>query len=393
VIKTALLSKNSNLNILLAGIVSLFIAIGVARFSYTSLLPAMLDDKAMSLAFSGVMASVNYVGYLLGALFAIFIKSMSIKVKCFRLGLFLCVITTLIIGITDNDYWWLASRIVAGFSSGMVMVIGSAIIMMKLNLENKTKAMGIYFSGIGVALVASDMIGRYVLSISSWQTSWLVLALSAALVVFYPWYVLSFARTIKKSVIKQPFNIALFSGFTLILIAAYFTAGVGFAVQGTFLPTIIKSLPGVEAYAGLTWLLVGFAGIPSSVAWMHLAHKYGDINIIIIAMSIQIIGILIPAITTNIYLNLLSGVFYGGTFVGLVALFLHLGGKLARHNPIVLMGALTAAYGVGQVSAPLYAVVLTNWSGNYNYALYVTALIVFSGVLMLLTTKISNSPH
>ena len=155
--KIDLFSKNSNLNILLAGIVSLFIALGVARFSYTSLLPAMLEDKAISLAFSGVMASVNYVGYLLGALFAIFIKSMSIKVKCFRLGLFFCVITTLIIGITDNDYWWLASRIVAGFSSAMVMVIGSAIIMMKLNLENKTKAMGIYFSGIGVALVASDM--------------------------------------------------------------------------------------------------------------------------------------------------------------------------------------------------------------------------------------------
>jgi MFS family permease len=339
------------------------------------------------------MASVNYVGYLLGALFAIFIKNMSIKVKCFRLGLLLCVITTLIIGITDNDYWWLASRIVAGFSSAMVMVIGSAIIMMKLNLENKTKAMGIYFSGIGVALVASDMIGRYVLSISSWQTSWLVSALSAALVVFYPWHVLSFAKTVKQSVIKQSFNPVLFSGFVLILITAYLTAGVGFVVQGTFLPTIIKSLPGLEVYAGLTWVLVGLAGIPSSVIWMHLAHKYGDINIIIIAMSIQIVGILIPAITTNIYLNLLSGIFYGGTFVGLVALFIHLGGKLAQHNPIVLMGALTAAYGVGQVGAPLYAVTLTNWSGNYNYALYVTALIVFSGVLMLLTTKMSKSPY
>ncbi|HIL21353.1 MAG TPA: YbfB/YjiJ family MFS transporter [Candidatus Thioglobus sp.] len=391
--RISLFNKDSNFNILLAGIISLFVAIGVARFSYTSLLPAMLDDETISLAFSGVMASVNYVGYLLGALFAIFIKSMSIKVKCFRLGLLLCVITTLIIGITDNDYWWLASRIVAGFSSAMVMVIGSAIIMMKLNLENKTKAMGIYFSGIGVALVASDMIGRYVLSISSWQTSWLVLALSAALVVFYPWHVLSFAKTVKQSVIKQSFNPVLFSGFVLILITAYFTAGVGFVVQGTFLPTIIKSLPGLEAYAGLTWILVGLAGIPSSVIWMHLAHKYGDINIIIIAMSIQIVGILIPAITTNIYLNLLSGIFYGGTFVGLVALFIHLGGKLAQHNPIVLMGALTAAYGVGQVGAPLYAVTLTNWSGNYNYALYVTALIVFSGVLMLLTTKMSKSPY
>jgi len=393
VTKADLLRKDSNLNILLAGIVSLFIAIGVARFSYTSLLPAMLDDKAISLTFSGVMASVNYVGYLLGALFAIFIKSTGVKVKCFRLGLLCCVITTLIIGITDNDYWWLASRILAGFSSAMVMVIGSAIIMMKLNLENKTKAMGIYFSGIGVALAATDMIGRYVLSISSWQTSWLVLALSGALVVFYPWRILTFVETVKQSAIKQSFNLAPFSGFVLILITAYFTAGVGYVVQGTFLPTIIKSLPGIGEYAGLTWLLVGLAGIPSSVVWMRLAQQYGDLNIIIIAMSIQIVGILIPAITANIYLNLLSGIFYGGTFVGLVALFIHLGGKLAHHNPIVLIGALTAAYGLGQVGAPLYAVALTNWSGNYNYALYVTALIVFSGALMLLTTKMSKSAY
>jgi hypothetical protein len=67
---------------------------------------------------------------------------------------------------------------------------------------------------------------------------------------------------------------------------------------------------------------------------------------------------------------------------------MHLGGKIAGDNPVMLMGALTVAYGIGQVSAPLYAVTLTEQSGNYNHALYVTAALVFSGVLMLLITKI-----
>lgn len=120
---------------------------------------------------------------------------------------------------------------------------------------------------------------------------------------------------------------------------------------------------------------------------MRLAARFGYITIIIIAMSIQALGVLIPTFTVNPLFIVLSGVFYGGTFVGLVALFMSLGGKLAGSNPVILMGALTTAYGIGQVIAPLYAVVLTDWSGNYNYALYVTAIIIIGGILLLLGAK------
>ena len=106
-------------------------------------------------------------------------------------------------------------------------------------------------------------------------------------------------------------------------------------------------------------------------------------------------GILIPTFSTNMYLNLFSGILYGATFVGLVALFMNLGGKLAASNPAILMGALTTACGIGQVTAPLYAVSLTHLTGNYNYALYLTAAIVLFGVLILLLAKkvTQNSNH
>ena len=382
-----LLDKNNNFNILLAGIIGLFIGVGVARFSYTSLLPSMLEDQTLSLTFSGVLASLNYVGYLAGSIFAIFIKDINTKVKYFRMGTVLCILTTLIMGITTNDILWSIGRIIAGFGSAMALVVGAAIVMTKLDFEDKTKAMGIYFSGIGIALASSDIISRFILSLSSWQTSWIVLTIIGALVTFYPLYILSFDKQVASSNEKHPLNKSLFSPFVVILIAAYFTEGVGFVIQGTFLPTILKSIPGLEGVASLSWLLVGLAGIPAAIIWMKLAHKYGSINIIIIAMSIQIVGILIPTMTTNMYLNLFCGILYGGTFTGLVALFMNLGGKLAGKNPVMLMGALTTAYGIGQVTAPLYAVSLTDWTGNYDYALYVTAAIVFLGVLMLLGAK------
>lgn len=382
-----LLDKNSNFNILLAGIIKLFIGVGVARFAYTSLLPSMLESNALSLNFSGVIASVNYVGYLSGAIFAIFMKDINTKVKYFRFGIVFCILTTIIMGITTNEIAWLISRLIAGFSSAMLLVVGAAIVMVKLNFEDKTKAMGIYFSGIGIALASSDLISRYALSIYSWETSWIILSLCGGLVAFYPLYILSFDKELKTKNEKHPFNKALFSPFVVILIAAYFTAGVGFVIQGTFLPTILKSINGLENIAALSWLLVGLAAIPSSIIWMRLAHKFGSINIIIIAMSIQIIGILIPALTNNMYLNLFCGILYGFTFAGLVALFMNFGGKLAGKNPVMLMGALTTAYGIGQVSAPLYAVTLTSLTGNYDYALYLTACIVAFGVFLLLVAK------
>lgn len=351
----------------------------------------MLEDNTISLTFSGILASINYVGYLSGAIFAIFIKDFDTKVKYFRLGIIFCILTTFILGITTNEIVWLISRLVAGFASAMLLVVGAALVMVKLNFEDKTKAMGIYFSGIGIALSCSDIISRYVLNYFTWDISWIILASCATIVAFYPYYILSFDKHISSKNEKHHFDKSIFTPFVIVLIFAYFTEGVGFVIQGTFLPTIIKSLEGLQEYSGLSWLLVGIAGIPSSIIWMRLAFKYGSVNIIIIAMSLQIIGILIPTFTTNVYLILLCGMIYGITFIGLVALFMNFGGKLAGKNPVVLMGSLTTAYGIGQVCAPLYAVSLTEKFGTYDYTLYLTAFIVFIGVLILLYSKKLNT--
>jgi MFS family permease len=383
-----LLDKNSNPAILLAGIIALIIGVGVARFVFTSLLPPMLENH-LSIAFAGVLASINYVGYLAGSIFAVFIKDINTKVKFFRFGMFLAVITTLMLGTTTSDTLWIISRILAGFGAAMALVVGSAIVMNKLNIQNKTKAMGIHFSGIGFSILVSDLIVRVVFYFNgTWQLSWIVLAIFAFVMSFYSMYILSYDNEVKQNSVKHDIDKKLFSPFVIILIMAYFCEGVGMVVQGTFLPDIINSLEGLEGFGSFTWTLVGLAGIPSCIIWMMLAHKYGSVNIIILAMFLQVIGIMISALTNNIYLNLLSGVLYGGTFVGLVALFMNLGGKLAGNNPVMLMGALTTAYGIGQVTAPLYSVVLIEHFKTYDYALFVTALIVFGGIVLLMLTKL-----
>ena len=383
-----LLDKNSNVAILLAGIIALIIGVGVARFVFTSLLPPMLEDY-LTISFAGVLASINYVGYLSGSIFSVFIKDINTKVKFFRFGMFLAVITTLMLGVTTSETIWIISRVLAGFGAAMALVVGSAIVMNKLNIQNKTKAMGIHFSGIGFSILISDLIVRIVFYFNgTWQFAWVVLAIFAFVMSFYSMYILSYDKEVKQNSVKHHIDKKLFSPFVIILIMAYFCEGVGMVVQGTFLPDIINSLEGLEGFGSFTWTLVGLAGIPSCIIWMMLAHKYGSVNIIILAMFLQVIGIMISALTNNIYLNLFSGILYGGTFIGLVALFMNLGGKLAGNNPVMLMGALTTAYGIGQVAAPLYSVALIEHFKTYDYTLYVTAFIVSGGIALLILTKI-----
>ncbi|WP_407933689.1 YbfB/YjiJ family MFS transporter [Halarcobacter sp.] len=382
-----LLDRNSNSAIILAGIISIIVGIGVARFVFTSLLPPMLENY-LTITFAGVLASINYVGYLSGSIFATLIKDINTKVKYFRIGMVLCIVSTLVLGISNNDFIWAISRVVAGFGSAMALVVGSAIVMTKLKMDNKTKAMGIHFSGIGFSIFVTDLITRAFFSFQDdWRGAWVVLSIFGLFAAIYSIYILSFDKEVKQNVVKHKFDFSLFSPFVVLLIIAYFTEGVGFVVQATFLPDIINSLEGLEGYGSFTWTLVGLAGIPSCIIWMTLAHKFGSVNIIIIAMLVQIVGILISALTTNVYLNLFSGVLYGGTFVGLVALFMNLGGKLAGNNPVILMGALTTAYGIGQVVAPLYSVKLVEIYSSYSQSLYVTATIVFLGVILLFIAK------
>ena len=382
-----LFDRNDNVAILIAGIFSIIIGLGVSRFAFTGLVPAMLEDY-LSIKFVGILASLNFAGYLTGSILSVFIKDMNQKVILYRVGIFLAVITTFVLGLSSNETLWMISRVVAGFAGAMALVVGSAIVMTKLKIENKTKTMGIHFSGIGFSILTTDLIARFVLSMGyTWQDSWVVLAVFAIILSFYAVYILSFDKEPKQVKVKQKFDFSVFTVFVVLLIMAYFTEGVGFVVQATFLPDIINNLPGLEGYGSLTWTLVGIAGIPSCIIWMRLAHKHGSVNIIIIALLLQTVGILIPALTNNIYLNLFSGVLYGGTFIGLVALFMNLGGQLSNGNPVILMGALTTSYGIGQVIAPLYSVYFIEKYGNYDYALFLTAFIVLGGVVLLLISK------
>lgn len=373
--------RRHNAAVLLAGIACLVVAVGVARFSFTSQLPAMLADF-LTVSQTGMLAVVNFSGYTAGSLMAVFVRQHNHKIIWLRAGLLLCIASTFLLAVDENIYRWALWRLLAGFGSAWLLVLGSAVVMASLRFDDvkndSRNAMGIHFSGIGVAIALCDVIAKSAQYFGfDWQAIW----------IFETALGLLLAPVIILNLPKQPkaataavlhFDFKIFTPLTLLLLFAYGTEGVGFAVQATFLPDIINAI--IPNFGTWAWLAVGIAGILSCVLQMRLAMHIGSMNMIMIAMLLQIVGILLPTLSSNIYLNLLSGALFGVTFIGLVALFMHLGGKLAAHNPALMMGALTAVYGIGLIGAPFYSVLLKNHYHSYNPALYLTAAIVALGI-------------
>lgn len=54
--------------VVVAGMISLAVAMGIGRFAFTPLLPMMLSDGVIDLPAASWLASANYLGYLVGAL-------------------------------------------------------------------------------------------------------------------------------------------------------------------------------------------------------------------------------------------------------------------------------------------------------------------------------------
>ena len=91
-----------------AGALALAVGIGIGRFAFTPILPMMQKDHGLTLRLAGLLASVNYVGYFIGAFSAIWIRLTTVTVL--RISLVAVVVLTSAMGLTHHPAAWLLLR-------------------------------------------------------------------------------------------------------------------------------------------------------------------------------------------------------------------------------------------------------------------------------------------
>lgn len=368
--------------VLLGGILLLVLAMGISRFAFTPILPFMRKDAGFSLETAGYLASSNYVGYFIGALWAGFLFRR--KKMILLINVLLNVASVIWMGLTEMFMLWLLLRLIAGITSGFIFVLTSSIIMDYLAKEVLTKWSGYLFSGIGLGIAISGLFVPYLELAYTWKGAWLGLGLFSLAffcVTLVTWRNLTIQDGVKQ--VKTSSG-KMTAGFMPWLIASYGLEGLGYIITGTFLVDIIHNIPSLEAYSSYSWVVVGLAAVPSAPVWIVLLSKFSPVRILTVAYVMQVFGILLPVFSQTVTSVLLSSFLFGLTFVGIVTLTTSYARQLFPTQSNAVVSILTTFYALGQIIGPIIAGKLAAHFDSYKAALLFAGVMVFAALLIML---------
>ncbi|GAC1521238.1 MAG: YbfB/YjiJ family MFS transporter [Chloroflexota bacterium] len=378
---------------LLGGGLALAAAMGVGRFAYTPILPVMQRTVGFSTGTAGLLASANYAGYLAGALL-IAVAPSGVRRRGVLIGSLIVIgITTALMAGTTDFFTWGIVRFLSGVASAGVFVLASGLVLATLRAQRDTALAGWMYAGVGLGIAASGVVVRVATEPLGWRGDWLALSVIASLAVYPCWRLLPPSGIRVTSPAQQRPASDRSPGRPLaLLFVAYVFEAVGYIVTGTFLVAIVVHTPGLAATGSNVWIIVGLAGIPSTVLWSALASRLGLARALTVAYGAQACGILLP-ILGGAGAAYGSAVLFGGTFLGITALTLTLAGQLAPHRTATIIGLLTAAYGVGQIVGPIIAASLASRAHSFTPALIVASAVVLAGGAMMLALHVLDPPN
>lgn len=369
---------------IIGGILFLVVAMGISRFALTPILPFMRQDVGLSVETAGMLASANYVGYFIGALWAGFITRhpKGILGWCAVIN----VLSVFGMGMLDGLWIWLILRLIAGITGGLMFVLTSSMLMDYLAGHLLTKWSGYIFSGIGLGIALSGIFVPILESAFSWQGAWIglgVLSVLFVLTTMFLWRKLTAHEQDKKTVVSEK----VWKGFMPWMALAYGLEGLGYIVTGTFLVDIIHEIPDLREYASYSWVVVGIGAIPSAPLWIMLMSKYSPVRIISIAYILQVIGILLPIVSPTIFGVMTSAFLFGMTFVGIVTMTTSYARQLFPTKSASVVSALTTLYALGQIIGPLIAGKLAAFYKSYDVALIFAGSVVAIALCLMLFGK------
>ncbi|MFJ7951447.1 YbfB/YjiJ family MFS transporter [Lysinibacillus sp. NPDC096418] len=371
--------------ILFGGVLLLVVAMGISRFAFTPILPFMRHDVGFSFEVAGFLASSNYIGYFIGALWAGFVYR---KRKAFLLiSVVINVLSVVLMGLIELYSIWLALRLIAGITGGLIFVLTSSIIMDYLAKQTLTRWSGYLFSGIGLGIAISGLFVPYMEAHFAWQGAWIGLGILSALflvstiILWRDLQVQDGMKAMKTSETK------LTQGFMPWLIAAYGFEGLGYIITGTFLVDIIHNIPSLQAYSSYSWVIVGVAAIPSAPVWTLLMEKFSAIKILFVAYILQVFGILLPVFSQTVWSVLLSSFLFGLTFVGIVTLTTSYARQQFPTQSGSVVSILTTFYAFGQIVGPIIAGKLVGVYSSYKAALIFAGAIVFFALVIMMVGR------
>ncbi|KZM49241.1 YbfB/YjiJ family MFS transporter [Labrenzia sp. OB1] len=376
------------------GLFSLAAAMGIGRFVYTPILPFMSEGLKLPAEDAGLIASANFLGYLVGAVAAAS-RSLPGNVRFWFLGgLLVSALTSAAMATTTALPVFLLIRFASGAASAFVLVFSTTLVLERLNAGGRGDLSALHFAGVGCGIAFSALLvaglGRLC---ADWQALWL--ASGAATLVF----LMVAARLVPGEPAGPVSAIAqngpasgpgphYLNGGVLRLILAYGLFGFGYVITATFVSVIARTTPALQSTEPFVWLAVGLSAAPSIYLWNRIAVRIGARRAFALACLLEACGVALTAIAAAPVLFLAGAALLGATFMGITALGLiearHQASSAGPAAIRQMLAVMTASFGVGQIVGPWFAGELHALTGSFQApSLAAAAVLVVAAVLIL----------
>ncbi|MGO2386088.1 MAG: YbfB/YjiJ family MFS transporter, partial [Psychrobacter sp.] len=157
------------------GMYCMAVVMGYGRFLFTATLPDIMVQLSLSTTIAGWLASINYIGYFIGALIAMFVPQRSTW-QAMTLWAVISVVTTMLLVIPNMSLTlWYIIRLIAGIASGVAMILSSSFVIQNLSPKRRSVLSAVHYAGIGVGISASAIVTWWLLKLGyHFDIIWLV---------------------------------------------------------------------------------------------------------------------------------------------------------------------------------------------------------------------------
>lgn len=341
------------------------VSLGITRFAYGLLLPAMRADLGWSYLLAGAMNTANAVGYLLGALSVPVLLRRLGAPAVLRGGTALAAAFMAGSGFVTNEAALLLQRLLAGVASAWVFVAGG-LLAARLGPTWPRHAgllLGLYYGGVGLGITVSALAVPPLLAWAvdrphGWAWAWWALAavcalawvgLQATVRALPPAGAAEGTPAPAGSAAAPPRLLRVFAPALL----GYALFGVGYIGYMTFVIALLRDRGVADGDVTLFYALLGLAVMASARLWSGLLDRHRDGQPLARLNALLGLATLLPAVTHAWPALLASGLLFGAVFLSVVASTT----ALVRHNlPPALwargISLFTIVFAFGQIVGP-----------------------------------------
>ena len=312
---------------ILSGLCASLVGIGLARFAYTPLVPALIAARWFGPSQAAYLGAANFAGYLAGAVFGRRLLVLAPAAVVLRAMMTLAAATFFACAYPLPFLWFLAWRIASGLAGGVLMVLAALTVLPHVPPSRRGLAGGAVFTGVSLGIVISGVVVPHLLK-AGLGITWNALGALALLLTLLAWagwpsgqvsgQAANNAHPPASVLSRQPGHPAL-----KWLYVQYGLNAFGLVPHMVFLVDFIARGLGRGLEVGAWyWVLFGLGAMAGPLLAGYAADRIGFVRASRFAMVMQVLAVGLPTVSVAPGWLAVSSAVAGAFIMGIVNLVL-----------------------------------------------------------------------